>query len=149
VSRRADSTGVEACGGAPDPVGRGTRRAEDVIALSSWPAPVLSRSVRPASSIWVCKSWHRFYHAGSQDIIWAAISTARLKTGAVRFNRLATSPARRVLRPTGQGPLNPTGRTQALWALKTAFRLTERLGSTRMPGSIFRLSEMMFRIRPR
>jgi hypothetical protein len=38
------------------------------------------------------------------NILGDAKSTARLKTGAKSFKWLATSSARRVLRPTGAGP---------------------------------------------
>jgi len=55
----------------------------------------------------VANPWRRFYHPGFLNIIRDAISTARLKTGAVRFKWLATSWARRVFRPTG--PTGPTG----------------------------------------
>jgi hypothetical protein len=39
---------------------------------------------------------------------WGGTSTERLKTGAEQFLRLATSSARRVLRPTGPGSFSLT-----------------------------------------
>jgi hypothetical protein len=93
----------------PRPVGRKTRRAEDMVALSGTLAgfePFRARVIAYVASnirakVATIRAW---------DVFGDGTPTAGLKTGARYFKRLATSSARRVFRPTNQGPSSPLRR---------------------------------------
>jgi hypothetical protein len=94
---------------APDPVGRGTRRAEDVINQLNCLAPVVSRAVGVIISNGISEPFH--CHNGSGDILNAQSCHAH---GAAQNRRVATieqsSPRRaEFLAPPGQvaSPIRP------------------------------------------
>jgi hypothetical protein len=71
---------------APDPVGRRTRRAEDVINRLNCLAPVVSRAVGVTMSNGISEPFH--CHNGSGDSLnaqsWHAHGTAQNRRGLVR-----------------------------------------------------------------
>jgi hypothetical protein len=89
----------------PDPVGRGTRRAEDLIARWLVRAGFEPGRARGSSERLEYRL-NRCDNGRVPGYLFEIITpTARLTTGARQFNRLITSSARRVPRPTGSGAL--------------------------------------------
>jgi hypothetical protein len=89
----------------PDPVGRRTRRAEDVVCLLDNRA-----GFEPFRACGIADALPNLTRAaattgGFAQSFGDAAPTERLKTGAGEFKRLATPWARRVFRPTGSGGL--------------------------------------------